>query len=98
MNNRLYLNSLFDIYQDFLTEHEKLVFQEYYQNDLSLKEIADNLKVSRSAIHNTLKIVSDKLLTYENKLKIYHNKNVLRDCLNLHDIEKIKEIITKLCR
>ena len=34
MNDRLYLNSLFDIYQELLTEHEQLIFKDYYQDDL----------------------------------------------------------------
>ena len=61
MNDRLYLNSLFDIYQELLTEHEQLIFKDYYQDDLSLKEIADNNNISRSAVHNTLKAVNEKL-------------------------------------
>lgn len=98
MNDRLYLNSLFDIYQELLTEHEQLIFKDYYQDDLSLKEIADNNSISRSAVHNTLKAVNEKLLFYENKLNIYKNKSVLKKLLQCSDIVKIKEIIEKLCR
>ena len=36
--NRIYLNELFDIYQNLLTEHEQQIFMDYYQEDLSISE------------------------------------------------------------
>jgi len=40
MENREYLNSLFDIYKDLLTPTEQETFINYYEEDLSLSEIA----------------------------------------------------------
>lgn len=95
--DRIYLNDLFDIYGELLTNHERITFKDYYSDDLTLKEIADNNNVSRSAIYNTVKSVSEKLLTYEKILHIYSNKRILKDLLNNDDMEyiknKIKEII-----
>ena len=34
------INQLFDIYESLFTEHQVQIFQSYYQDDLSLKEIA----------------------------------------------------------
>lgn len=92
--DRIYLNDLFDLYQKLLNEHEQNVFKEYYQEDLSLKEIADNFKVTRNAIHKTLKKVEDKLSTYEEKLELYKKRNDLLKAVENNDIIKIKKIIS----
>lgn len=94
--DRIYLNDLFDIYGELLTNHERLTFKDYYADDLTLKEIADNNNVSRSAIHNTIKSVSEKLVNYENILHIYKNKSVLKSLLNTEDIEYIKDKIKEI--
>lgn len=45
---------LFDYYGDLLTERQKLCFDMHYNQDLSLSEIAQELSVSRQAVHDTL--------------------------------------------
>ena len=90
MEDFLYYNDLFDIYGDLLTDNEKENFLEYYQEDLSLSEIASNKNVSRNAIHKTLKIVIDKLNNYEAKLHVYEMKQALNEAIELDDITKIK--------
>lgn len=92
--DRIYLNDLFDLYQKLLNEHEQNVFKEYYQEDLSLKEIADNFKVTRNAIHKTLKTVEEKLRDYEEKLELYKKRNDLLNAVENNDIIEIKKIIS----
>ena len=41
MKDFVYYNNLFDIYGELLTDNEKNSFRDYYQEDLSLSEIAD---------------------------------------------------------
>ncbi len=94
--NRILLNDLFDIYQEFLTPKEQEIFQLYYQEDYSLTEIKDILNISRSAIHNTLKIVENKLMNYEQKIHQDALKKELKSILVEDDITKIKERITKI--
>ena len=91
---RIYLNDLFDLYQKLLNEHEQSVFIEYYQEDLSLKEIADNFNVTRNAIYKTLKSVEEKLNVYEKKLELYKKKNELLKAIENNDIIKIKKIVS----
>ena len=43
----IYYNNLFDIYSELLTDKEKETFSLYYQEDLSLSEIADNNNISK---------------------------------------------------
>lgn len=96
MEEFVYYNNLFDIYGELLTEKEQNTFKDYYQEDLSLKEIADNNKISRSAVQKTIKTVIDKLAYYEEKLHIYSGKSKLNEITNYQNIETMKEAITKL--
>lgn len=64
------LLSLYDIYKDLLTSKQRLYFEEYYFNDLSLFEIAENYKVSRNAVFLSIKSVKNSLDNFENILKI----------------------------
>ena len=57
MKDFVYYNNLFDIYGDLLTDNERDNFRDYYQEDLSLSEIAGEKNVSRSAIQKTIKNV-----------------------------------------
>lgn len=92
--NRVYLNELFDLYENLLSNHEQEVFKDYYQEDLSLTEIANNNNVTRNAIHKTLKTVEDKLRDYEKKLELHDKKKKILKALEKNDIDKVKNIIS----
>ncbi len=95
--NRIYLNNLFDYYQKLLTKKEQDIFTLYYEEDLSMQEIADNLNISKSAVGKTLKIVEKKLDNYENTLHLYQNKQKINKLLenNIDNslLQKINELI-----
>lgn len=91
--NRIYLNDLFDLYGDLLSDSERLVFIDYYQNDLSLSEIAQNNNVTRNAIFKRVKTVEDKLNNYEDKLKLYNKKRKILDLIDKKDYDKIIDIL-----
>ena len=91
--DRVYLNNLFDVYQNLLTDHEKKIFINYYQDDLSLSEISTNNAVTRSAVSKTINNISAKLVDYENKLHIYHHNKEILDCLDKQNYDKIRNII-----
>lgn len=93
MKNRLYLNELFDCYNLLLTDKEQAYFIDYYKEDLSLSEISENNNISRSAVQKAIKIVSEKLNNYENKLEILKSKKQILKLLNDKNYEKIREII-----
>ena len=96
MKDFVYYNELFEIYCDLLTDKEKENFKDYYFEDLSLSEIADNKNISRAAVQKTIKNVIDKLKHYEDLLHIYENKTLLTECINSSDISVIKEKINKI--
>ena len=92
-DNRVYLNDLYDLYNKLLSDHERLIFKDYYHNDLSLAEIAENENVTRNAIHKSLKTTEGKLVDYEEKLRLYDKREKIMKAIDEKDLEVIKEII-----
>ncbi len=95
MENREYLNSLFDIYKELLTNKEQQAFSEHYIEDLSMQEIADNLNVSKSNIGMIVKRAEQKLKDYESKLHILEKNNKIKEALITKKYNLIEKIIDK---
>lgn len=96
MEKYVYYGMLFDIYQKLLNERNRKVFELYYDENLTLQEIADNLGVSKSYIGRIIKNTEKKLDELESKLHIYENKGKIKDVLKLNDINKIKEVLKEI--
>lgn len=88
------INQLFDIYENLFTEHQIQIFQSYYQDDLSLKEIAEDFDISRNAVHDLLKRVEVMLEDYEAKLHLLEKINEIEKIIENQD--DIKEEIMKI--
>ena len=87
---------LFDYYGELFTDKQKEYFVDYYFNNLTLQEIADNNGVSRNAVHKNIKDILSKLDYYEEKLNLYSNKKKIEKLIeNIDDNikEKIEELI-----
>ena len=65
------INELYDIYKGLLTNKQREYLELYYHEDLSLSEIADEIGVSRNAVHDNIRRTEKLLLWYEEKLEIY---------------------------
>lgn len=96
MDKYLYLNTLYDIYKDLLTEKQQKYFENYYFDNLSLAEIADNFNVSRNAVHNQIKITEERLIELEKILKINNKNEKILKILNKNVDEKIVEEIKRV--
>ena len=96
MEEFVYYNGLFDLYGSLLTEKEQDTFRDYYQEDLSLAEIAEENNVSRAAVQKTVKNVLEKLNYYEETLHMFETNKKLRNLLSLDDIVIIKNNIEKI--
>lgn len=93
MEDIIYYNELYDLYGELLTDKQKEYFENYYFNNFSLSEMAENYDVSRNAIHKQLKIVIEKLEDYENKMQLYKKMKKLDEFLvNIND-ENIKKTL-----
>ena len=64
------MNELYDAYQELLTPKQKVYFELYYQDDLSLSEIAEQFEVSRNAVFDNIKRTEKLLEDYEDKLQL----------------------------
>ncbi len=60
---------LLDLYGNLLTKRQKDVMEQYYDEDLSLAEISENLEISRQAVYDTIKRSEKLLYEYEEQLK-----------------------------
>ena len=59
---------LYDFYGEFLTDHQKSVYEDVVFNDMSYSEIAKQGGVSRQGVYDLVKRVDKILEEYENKL------------------------------
>ncbi len=92
-----YINNLYSFYKELLTDKQKEVIESYYLYNLSLSEIGDNLKISRSAVNDTLIHAKDNLIEYEQKLKLFEKENKVKEILNKENISKeVKEKILEV--
>ena len=93
----LYLNLLYDCYKELFTEKQQKYFEEYYWDNLSLSEIAENNDVSGNAIHNQLKIMEERLIELEEKLELNKKKEkivkLLENEVDNTILEKIKGLL-----
>lgn len=64
----LHFTVLFDLYGELLTEAQNKMFDYYYNDDLSLSEIAENIGITRQGVRDSIKRAEDSLLGFERKL------------------------------
>ncbi len=96
MNQRNYLVILYDYYGELLNEDNKKYFEDYYFDNLSLSEIADNAKISRNAVHKHIKSTENKLLFFEDKLKLCQKEKEINNILESIEDENLKNKIKKI--
>ena len=75
----LQISYLLDFYGDILPERKRWVMESYYNGDLSLGEIADEMGVTRQAVRETVKKTEEMLFFYEEKLGLMQRFNETRE-------------------
>jgi predicted DNA-binding protein YlxM (UPF0122 family) len=98
----LEMSFLLDFYGDVLSERRRAVMTMYYNEDLSLAEIADEIGISRQGVRDLIKKSEEELTLFEEKLglaKKFASFKALADELetllrksNLPECEKSKAI------
>ena len=66
MDKNIELVMLYEIYGKLLTEKQQAIFEEYYLYNLSLREIAENKKISYQAVRDSIKSSEAMLNSFEN--------------------------------
>ena len=83
LERTLEVNRLFDFYGPLLTDKQRTVIEFYFQEDLSLGEIAERIGCSRQAVHDKLNRSYEKLREYEEKLHFEAEHKKRRETLLL---------------
>lgn len=91
MENNVKISILLEIYGKLLTEKQRELLENYYNNDLSLSEIAENENITRQAVRDNLKKGENKLFEYEEKLGIMRKTKEQEE-----QIAKVLSEITKI--
>ena len=91
MEEEVILSMLIQTYGKLLTEKQYQIMDDYYNNDLSLSEIAQNHNITRQAVRDIIKKGEKKLFEYEEKLLF------MKRTLNTEKkIEKVLSELTKI--
>lgn len=98
ISDKEYGNLLIDYYGNLLTSHQLEVLTDYYTNDYSMQEIAENNNVSKSAISDIIKRSFIQLEDYEKKLHLIKQANKIDDLINQMEKDKINSKYIKELR
>ncbi len=91
MEEKVKISMLCEFYGKLLTDKQYEFINDYYNNDLSLSEIAENNEITRQAVRDIIKKGEKKLFEYEEKL------NFMKRTLNQEKrIEKALSELTKI--
>ena len=74
MEKNVEISILCDLYGKLLTQKQFDFLNDYYNNDLSLSEIAENNQITRQAVRDIIKKGEKKLFEYEEKLLFMKRK------------------------
>ena len=82
MKNQTYrMTMLYDFYGELLTERQKEFFDLYYNEDLSLAEIAENAGISRQGVWDNIRRAEQTLREIEEKTGLVRRFTELRQGL-----------------
>ncbi len=108
MEKNIEISILLQIYKDILTEKQFEILDQYYNNDYSLSEIAENYNITWQAVRDNIKNGEAKLYDLENKLnlmkknekqqKILEEIVTKLDNLEIQDKEKVNSIKVELMK
>ena len=59
--DHIYGNQLLDFYGSLLTAHQREILSDYYANDYSMQEIAENHSISKAAVSDLINRCSRQL-------------------------------------
>ena len=72
---------LVDFYGDMLTEKQRDMIELYYDDDLSLSEIAENEGITRQGVRDSIKRAESQLLEMEDRLGLAIRFRTVRESI-----------------
>ena len=91
MDKKVEISMLWQIYGKLLTEKQYEYIDYYYNQDLSLSEIAENDNITRQAVRDIIKKGERKLFEYEEKL-LFMKKTINQEKLVQHILVNLNKI------
>ena len=96
MNKNLFVSELLAVYGGFLSEKQRMLTEYYYNDDLSLSEIAENEGITRQGVNDLIRRAVIQLNEFEEKCGYCQKFSKLKELS--HEIksgnrEKINDII-----
>ena len=83
MKNQTYrMTMLYDFYGDLLTDRQREFFDLYYNDDLSLSEIAENAGISRQGVRDVIVRAEAQMQEIEDKTGLIRRFEQMRGHLN----------------
>ncbi len=91
------LGLLLDTYGSLLTTRMKDILTMYVCENLSLQEIAEYFKISKPAVLDAIRMSSQKLINFENNIKMLQLKNEINNLIEKDIVSKnnLKKLIEK---
>ena len=93
LKRRVYFNLLYDFYSPLLTARQRKVYETLCFSDLTPSEAADELGISRQAVHVLARNVMDKLDALERELHFAATTKCLED--RIRDLESENEYLRR---
>ena len=92
MKNQTYrMTMLFDFYGELLTDRQKEFFDLYYNEDLSLAEIAENFGITRQGVRDAIKHGEATLTDLEEKLGNARRHQAMRE-----DLDRLTQLVMEI--
>ncbi len=99
-HNKIEGNELLDFYGSLLTKHQLNILEDFFVEDLSMGEIADNYGISKAAVSDVIKRSYEQLKEYENKLSLIKKANdidriiekMINEKIDINLINELKKI------
>ncbi len=87
---------LFDIYGDMLTKKQQDFISYYYNDDLSLAEIAENEGITRQGVRDAIQRAQSQLYTFERHLGLRERFDNIKK--GLEEINELTQVINEVNR
>jgi predicted DNA-binding protein YlxM (UPF0122 family) len=91
--NHAHLAFLLDFYGELLTDTQRNIANLYYNEDLSLSEVADLCGMTRQGVREHLVKAQKSLLSYESKLHLMERFESQQACLS-QLIARLEAVVT----
>lgn len=82
VTKNLEISYLLDFYGDVLTDKQRDVMEQYYNDDLSLSEIADNFGITRQGVRDAIKRGEGTVLELEEKVGFARRYRAVQEGIN----------------